>query len=170
VSECVCVFVCVCLCVCVCVCAHMCVRLCACTLVCVCVCALMPHGRCSGVNDAVLEQPLLKQASGCAAAAAFPCPLRAGASNVPGLALSDTHLTHSVQQASAPRAPCLKSHAPKHPEPTRNAFMRVPSKQTSARLEHLTKLELCSPSKLVLFDFACMVNRELCSQNTTKGP
>ena len=41
--------------VCVCVCA-LCVR------VCPCVCALLPHRCCSGVHDAVLEQPLLKQA------------------------------------------------------------------------------------------------------------
>jgi hypothetical protein len=145
VHACMCVCVCVCVCACACVCVRVClcvfarvivfvcvrVRVCVCAHVCavvcvhacVCVCALLPHGRCSGVNDAVLDQPLLKQASGCAAAAAVPCPLRAGASNVPGLAMSDTHLTHIAQQASAPRAPCLKSHAPKHPKPTRNAFL-----------------------------------------------
>jgi hypothetical protein len=49
--------------------------------VCVPVCALLPHRCCSGVHDAVLEQPLLKQACGCAAAA-VPCVERAGASVV----------------------------------------------------------------------------------------
>jgi hypothetical protein len=31
-------------------------------------------------------------------------------------------------------------------------------KQTPARHEHLTKLKLYSPSKLILLDYACMVN------------
>ena len=61
VSVCVraCVRVRVCLCVCVCVCAHVCVRACVCARL--CVCALLPHRCCSGVHDAVLEQPLLSR-------------------------------------------------------------------------------------------------------------
>jgi len=43
-----------------CVCARVCVRLCA--RACACVWALLPHRCCSGAQDAMLEQPLLKQA------------------------------------------------------------------------------------------------------------
>jgi len=67
--ECVCacaclwVFVRVCLCICVCVRMRVCVRVCVCARMCVltCMCALLPHRHCSGVRDAVLEHPLLKQ-------------------------------------------------------------------------------------------------------------
>ena len=41
--------------------------------------------------------------------------------------------------------------------------------QVCVRHAHLTKLWLYSPSKLVLLDSACMVNRQLCNRNTTKG-
>jgi hypothetical protein len=56
------------LCLCVCMCAHACVCMCMCACVCayvrasLYVCALLPHRRYSGVRDAVLEHPLLKQA------------------------------------------------------------------------------------------------------------
>ena len=48
----------------VCVSVHMRVSVCVCAKVYVCarVCALLPHRRCSGVHDAVLERLLLKQA------------------------------------------------------------------------------------------------------------
>ena len=61
-----------CMCVCVCAHAHACARVCVCACVCklfvrvrvcvhACVCALLPHRCCSGVHDAVLEQPLLSR-------------------------------------------------------------------------------------------------------------
>jgi len=52
-----------CVCVRVCACVSMYVCVCVRVSVCVCVhafvCALLPHRRCSGVHDAVLEEPLL---------------------------------------------------------------------------------------------------------------
>ena len=67
--------------------------------------------------------------------------------------------THSERQAPAPCAPCPTSSPSQH----ELRFLRVPSKQNLARHAHLTKLKLYSPSKLVVLDSACMVNRELCS-------
>jgi len=81
VHECVCVWMFVYVCLCMCVCAR------ACVCVHACVCACMPschtnththtYTHCSGVHGAVLEQALLNQARGCAAAAAaVPCMVR----------------------------------------------------------------------------------------------
>ena len=106
----------VCLCVCMCTCMwasvsistrlclwvrmHVCVCACVCVPVCVPCC---PTACCGGVLDAVLEQPLLKQAWGCAAAA-VPYLLRgqvwAWCPGWPRCLKSVS--THSTRQAPAP--------------------------------------------------------------------
>jgi hypothetical protein len=147
---------------------HACVRVCAstCVRVCVhlCMCALLPQRRCSGVHDAVLEHPLLKQVCGCAAAAA-PCLLRAGASIVPGLATM-SELCFNTQCAASI---CNVHSMPREQsKPTQTVFLKVPI-QANFRVSWTSKLKLHIPSKLVLLHSACMVNCEICSRNATKG-
>ena len=138
--------------------------ICVCACACVCSCALLPQRRCSGVHDAVLEHPLLKQVCGCAAAAA-PCLLRAGASIVPGLATM-SELCFNTQCAASI---CNVHSMPREQsKPTQTVFLKVPI-QANFRVSWTSKLKLHIPSKLVLLHSACMVNCEICSRNATKG-
>jgi hypothetical protein len=94
---------------------------------------------------------------------------RAGASMVPGLATmserrfntqcaSNTCTLHSMPLIARPTST---------PSQLDCVFKGSRPSKLPRVLEHLTKLKLYSPSKLVLFDSACIVNHELCRLNTT---
>ena len=123
----------------VCACMWVCVRMrvCVCTRVCVCACVCarlcVP---CCPTYAALVCMIVLEQARG-RAAAAVACLLRGQVQTCCGAGhCLNSASTLSVRQAPALCAPCPTNSPSQHGPHS----WKVPSKQTSARHEHLTKL------------------------------
>ena len=164
----VCAHACVCMCVCVCVCAYVCVSVCImCACVCLCVClAALQMLQC--VHDAVLEQPSLKQAWGCAAAA-VSCLLRGQVqTQCPGWPRClNSASTLSARQAPAPCAPWPASSPSQHGLRS----WRVPSSKLPRNIwvnkHYITHQNFSITYCLILLAWSTV---ELCSRNKPRTP